>query len=57
MKIGLWGIIIMLLVNGCNGLHQFKGETLLYEANACSKITNPKSLDFLEQQYRCTSEE
>jgi len=55
MKIGLLSITALIIINGCSTLKSYEKD--VYEKNSCSSVTNHKSLDFLEQQYRCTAQE
>jgi len=49
---------MLYIYTGCS---QIKSSTLAKSIDnkqlSCSKKAKPKSLQFLEQQYRCTSEE
>lgn len=58
MKKVLFLFIVLYLSTGCS---QFESVVLAPSMDtkqfSCSKRAKPKSLQFLEQQYRCTSQE
>ena len=58
MKNSLFIVIVLSLYSGCTRTESvvltqnMEGEQL-----SCTKRAEPKSLQFLEQQYRCTSQQ
>ena len=48
-------MIIILIYTGCSKTP--KTSEISYNQFSCTQKAKPKSLQFLEQQYRCTSQE
>ena len=52
-----FGILFILwIITGCRELTPAKITLHSYEILSCEEAAKPKSLQFLEQQYRCKSE-
>ena len=50
--------IMLYLYTGCSKLESVVlAQSIENKQLSCSKIAKPKSLQLLEQQYRCTSQE
>jgi len=59
IKIFLKLILVMLFISGCSSLHLGKSTIEITKSSkkkefSCEEKAKPKSLQYLEQQYRCT---
>jgi len=53
----LFIFITLYLYSGCSGLESISlSKNVAIEEFSCSKKAKPKSLQLLEQQYRCTTQ-
>ena len=57
MKKTMTLFLILLVFSGCTRLRFLNSNVTASEGklSSCEEKTEPKSLQFLEQQYRCTS--
>ena len=59
IKIFLKLILVMVFISGCSSLHLGKSTIDISNSSenkefSCEEKVKPKSLQYIEQQYRCT---